>query len=346
MHVDVICAGAGIWGCTVARRLAEAGRKVLVLEKRSGIGGNCRCETDAETGIEVHKYGSHIFHTGDEEVWRFVRRFAEFNNYRHKVLACYKGRVYHLPIGRTLYEEFGTDDKQAIFDAFIKGYSAKQWGMSAEKVDPSIIARLKVRDNYSTEYFDDPHQGIPLGGYNAMFERMLEHLNISVRCDAELRINNGRFCAGGDELPIVPTYYSGPLDALFGYKYGALPWRTLHFEQEKLGVSNYQGNSVVNYTDYEVPYTRIHEFKHYHPERAAVMSAPKTIIMREYSEAWASGDEPYYPIDNADSRTLLACYLQEAAKFSNLVVGGRLGSYKYYDMDKSVAAALSCISEV
>lgn len=328
MQHDVIVAGAGIWGCTLARRLAEAGRKVLVLEKREAIGGNCRCEIDAETGIEIHLYGSHIFHTSDERVWKFVNRFTSFNGYRHIVLARYRGRTYHLPIGKTLYEEFGTDDRQAIFDAFIRGYSAKQWGMPAEKVDPSIIARLKVRDNYSTDYFDDPYQGIPSDGYNRMFERMLDHPNIAVECGRAFRIEDL-----GDE----PAYYSGPLDALFGYRFGALPWRTLRFETEKLDVADYQHNTVVNYTEFEVPYTRIHEFKHYHPEWKA---SDRTVIMREYSATWTQGDEPYYPIDNPESRELLARYREESAKHPNLVIGGRLGGYKYFDMDKSVAAAM------
>lgn len=203
---DAIVAGAGIWGCTVARRLAEAGKRVLLLEKRAKIGGNCACEIDAETGIEVHTYGSHIFHTSDEEVWKFLRRFTEFNGYQHVVLAKSKqtmndelgmmndgGYLYHLPFGRTLYDEFfgkgkyelplNEEQGKAIFDAFIKHYTAKQWGMDADKVDPSVIKRLKVRDNYSTDYFDDPYQGIPAEGYNKMFERMLDHPNIEVRCN-------------------------------------------------------------------------------------------------------------------------------------------------------------------
>lgn len=219
---EAVVVGAGIWGCTVARRLADAGKRVRVLEARSAIGGNCRCEE--RDGIEVHLYGSHIFHTSDEEVWRFVNRFAAFNDYRHVVLANYRGKIYHLPLGRTLYREFGTDDRQKIFDAFIKGYSAKQWGVPAEKVDPSIIARLKVRDNFSTDYFDDPHQGIPVDGYNEMFRRMLDHPSISVECGHVVTL---------DEIETIrqsgnqAVYYSGPLDCLFGYRFGALPWRSL-----------------------------------------------------------------------------------------------------------------------
>ena len=358
MSIDTIVAGAGIWGCTVARRLAEAGRKVLVLEKRPVIGGNVRCETDEETGIEVHSYGSHIFHTHIPEVWEFVNRFVTFNGYQHKVLAKYKGKTYFLPLGLALINKFfGTElnpgevadfmadeaHSKAIFDAFFRGYTSKQWGKAPEEIDPSIIKRVPVRSNYDVNYFNDYNQGIPLTGYNSLFDRLLDHPNITVRCNAEFRLEGNHFKVDGDDLPNVPVYYSGPIDALFGYKFGALPWRTLRFETEKLDVKDYQGTSVVNYTEAEVPFTRIHEFKHYHPEQKEVMDCGKTIIMREYSATWKSGDEPYYPIDNADSRELLTKYQSEAMNIHNLVIGGRLGGYKYYDMDKSIYTALKIV---
>lgn len=336
-HRRSIVAGAGIWGCTVARRLAEAGRKVLVLEKRVAVGGNCRCEIDAETGIEIHTYGSHIFHTSIPEVWEFVNRFTSFNDYKHVVIAKHDGKLYHLPIGKTLYREFGTDDKQAIFDAFIKNYTAKQWGVPADQVDPAVIKRLKVRDTDSVRYFDDTWEGIPSEGYNKMFERMLDHPNIEVRCNAEFQISGFGFQVNGEELPAVPVYYSGPIDALFGYRFGPLPWRTLRFELERVDRPDVQGTTVVNYVDADVPFTRQHEYKHFHPEWP---ESKKTIICREYSSSWQPGDEPYYPIANADSAALLAKYQAEAAKVSNLVIGGRLGQYKYFDMDKAMAAAL------
>ena len=343
MAYDAIVAGAGLWGCTVARRLAESGRRVLVLEKRKAVGGNCRCRI--EKGIEVHLYGSHIFHTSNEEVWRFVNRFVTFNDYRHSVLANHGGKIYHLPIGCTLLKEFfGRDvkpselaeaDRKAIFDAFIRGYTSKQWGVALEAVDPSVIARLKVRDTYSTDYFDDPYQGIPMEGFNELFLRMLDHLNIRVKCNSPFELSSFDFDSG------LRLYYSGPIDSLFHYKFGHLPWRTLRFETEHLPRRDFQGATVVNYSDASVPYTRIHEFRHYHPEARGAFAKPQgTIITREYSAAWKPGDEPYYPIDNADSRALLAKYQAEASKYPNLIVGGRLGAYRYYDMDKSIAAAL------
>ena len=220
----------------------------------------------------------------------------------------------------------------AIFDAFFRGYTSKQWGKAPEEIDPSIIKRVPVRDNYDVNYFKDYLQGIPADGYNAVFERMLDHPNIEVKVNAPFALS---------DMADAPVYYSGPIDALFGYKFGHLPWRTLRFETETLDVKDFQGTSVVNYTEASVPYTRIHEFKHYHPELAGVMSAPKTVVMREYSAQWKPGDEPYYPVDCEESRALLAKYREEAAKVPNLVIGGRLGGYKYFDMDQSIAAALA-----
>lgn len=360
MTIDAIVAGAGIWGCTVARRLAEAGRQVLVVEKRPVVGGNVRCNVDSETGIEVHSYGSHIFHTHLPEVWRFVNRFVEFNGYQHKVLANYQGKIYYLPLGLALINKFFGEElkpsevdafmqderhSSAIFDAFFRGYTSKQWGRPPEAVDPSIIRRVPVRKNYDVNYFNDYWQGIPSTGYNSLFERLLDHPRITVKCGAGLEWDGSGLTVGGEALPKVPVYYSGPVDALFGYRFGELPWRSLRFETETLPIEDFQGTSVVNYTDAAVPYTRIHEFKHYHPEGKLAgtwgFNAPKTVVMREYPVEWKLGDEPYYPIDNAESRELLAQYLQYATTIPNLVIGGRLGAYRYFDMDKAIEAALA-----
>lgn len=343
---DTVIAGAGIWGCTLARRFAEAGRRVLVLERRAAIGGNVRCETDAETGIEIHTYGSHIFHTHDREVWDFVRRFTEFNGYQHKVLARYRGKTYFLPLSLALVNGFfGTEltpcelpafmadeaHAKALFDAFFRGYTSKQWGRPPEEIDPGIIRRVPIRSSYDVNYFNDLWQGIPSEGYNRLFERLVDHPAITVRCNAALTL---------DDLPSVPTYYSGPVDELFGYRFGALPWRSLRFEIERLDVADWQGTSVVNYTETEVPYTRIHEFKHYHPERRETMELKKTVIMREYPATWKLGDEPYYPVVNAESTALVERYRAEAVKIPNLVLGGRLGAFRYFDMDQAMKAAL------
>ena len=370
-EVDVIVAGAGLWGCTVARMLAEAGRKVLVLEKRDVVGGNVRCATDPETGIEVHTYGSHIFHTHLDDVWNFVRRFVAFNGYQHKVLARYNGKTYFLPLGLTLVNQFygldltpaelpafiraeaakapATDgaanfETQAIsfvgkplYDAFIREYTRKQWGTDPKNLSADIIRRLPVRASYDVNYFPDYRQGIPLSGYNSLFDRLLDHPNVSVRCRTGFHF--GTVAELG--LPAAtPVFYSGPVDALFDYRFGALPWRSLRFETARVAVPDFQGTSVVNYTGAEVPYTRIHEFKHYHPEDRAVMEAPSTIVCREYPKTWQPGDEPYYPVDTAASRELLARDRAEAAKTPNLIVGGRLGGYRYYDMDRSIGNAL------
>ena len=353
-NVDAIVAGAGIWGCTVARMLAEKGRKVLVLEKRAAVGGNVRCETDPESGIEVHVYGSHIFHTHLDGVWRFVRRFVEFNGYQHKVLARYRGKTYFLPLGLTLVNkffdveltpeelpQFMSDEahKTALFDAFFRGYTSKQWGKAPEEIDPTIIRRVPVRATYDVNYYNDYNQGIPLTGYNSLFERLLDHVNISVECNRGFDL--AEHCRGA--LAGKPVYYSGPIDQLFGYKYGELPWRSLAFERETLDMADFQGTSVVNYTEAEVPYTRIHEFKHYHPEDKETMARAKTVIVREYPRAWKSGDEPYYPVNSAESQALVEKYRAEAAKVPGLVVGGRLGEYRYYDMDQSVGKAMEVV---
>lgn len=355
MKYDAIVAGAGIWGCTVARKLAESGRRVLVLEKRPVVGGNVRCEIDPETGIEVHIYGSHIFHTHNDAVWEFVNRFTMFNGYQHKVLTKCNGKTYFMPIGLTLVNAFfgvelkptelqaflDADNHRAqLFDAFIRGYTSKQWGTSPENIDPSIIKRIPVRENYDVNYFTDYKQGIPSAGYNALFDAMLMHPNIKIECNVDwLQWKKVQ----SDDVNAAPVYYSGPIDALFDYKYGALPWRSLRFERERIQTRDFQGTSVMNYADIDVHWTRIHEYKHFHPENKTVMAADCTVICREFPMSWKLGDEPYYAVENAESRALLSLYRDETQNHGNLIVGGRLGEFKYYDMDQSIARALDIV---
>ena len=369
-ETDAIVAGAGVWGCTVARTLADAGLRVLVLERRSAPGGNCRCRRDPESGAEVHVYGSHIFHTSDPKTWAFVNRFTAFNGYQHKVLARHAGRTYFMPLGLALVNAFfgkelapaevpafiaaetasaglpGTPrnfEEQAIsfvgrriYEAFIKNYTAKQWGRDPKELDASIIRRLPVRASYDVNYFSDVLQGIPRWGYNALFDEMLSHPNIDLRTGVDFLKERPKLPAGKH------VFYSGPVDELLGWRFGPLPWRTLRFELENAPVADWQGTSVVNYVDADVPYTRIHEFKHFHPEDAETMARPCTTICREYPATWKPGDEPYYPVNDAASAALLGEYRAAAAReFPDVTVGGRLGGYRYLDMDKSMTDAIA-----
>lgn len=365
---DALVVGAGLWGCVVARELAEAGNRVLVLEARSLPGGNARSQIDPKTGIECHCYGAHIFHTSDERVWAYANRFISFTNYRHRVLTEHDGKVYFMPLGLALINAFyGTNLKPAdvpgfiagevakagltgeprnleeqaisligrpLYEAFIKGYTQKQWNTDPKDLPSFIIRRLPVRANYDIGYFNDPHQGVPREGYFTLFSRLLDHPAITVRYNTDYLAQREAFPA---ELPV---FYSGPLDAYFNYRYGALPWRGLRFEWETKPVRDWQGCTVMNYADSSVPYTRIHEFKHFHPEREAVYQSEKTIICREFPADWKLGDIPYYPVNTAASAELLAKYQADAAACPNVIFGGRLGEYRYYDMDKVIARAL------
>ncbi len=365
---DALVVGAGLWGCVVARELAEAGNRVLVLEARSLPGGNARSQIDPKTGIECHCYGAHIFHTSDERVWAYANRFISFTDYRHRVLTEHDGKVYFMPLGLALINAFyGTNLKPAdvpgfiagevakagltgeprnleeqaisligrpLYEAFIKGYTQKQWNTDPKDLPSFIIRRLPVRANYDIGYFNDPHQGVPREGYFTLFANLLDHPAITVRYNTDYLAQREAFPA---ELPV---FYSGPLDAYFNYRYGALPWRGLRFEWETKPVRDWQGCTVMNYADASVPYTRIHEFKHFHPEREAVYQSEKTIICREFPADWKLGDIPYYPVNTAASAELLAKYQADAAACPNVIFGGRLGEYRYYDMDKVIARAL------
>jgi UDP-galactopyranose mutase len=364
---DAIVVGAGFYGATIAERIAAVlGRKVCVLERREHIGGNSYSETDSATGIEHHKYGSHLFHTNSEDVWRYLRRFTTFTNYRHRVLTVHKGQVYPMPInlgticaffgryltpseaqelirGQASAEDVGRAENleekaialigRPLYEAFIRGYTKKQWQTDPRRLPASIINRLPVRFHFEPYYFTDKYEGLPTDGYTAVFRRMLASPSIDVRLGVDFfAVREG---IGPHQLVI----YSGPIDRYFDYRLGELAWRTLDFEREALALDDYQGAAVINYADEDVPYTRIHEFKHLHPERR--YPPGRTLICREYSRCARRGDEPYYPVNTARDRQLFAAYYRLAGRERNVLFGGRLGSYQYLDMHQAIAAALS-----
>ena len=367
--MDVIIVGAGFFGITVAERLASAGYKVIVLEKRNHIGGNCYSEIDVDTGIECHKYGSHIFHTSNERVWSYINQFSKFNNYRHTVWTTLKDRVYSMPINLATINAFYSMNlkpfqaKQFILDeiakdrikqprnfqekgisligrplysAFIRGYTLKQWEQDPNELAPEIISRLPVRYNYNNRYFNDKYEGIPLEGYRKLFDRMIDQKNI------ELRLNVDYFQVK-NQTDARLTVFTGPIDRFFNYKYGCLDWRTLYFEIEHYDFPDYQGCPVMNYAEESVPYTRVHEFKHFHPERKQLN---KTIIYKEFSRISNNSDDPYYPVNTLRNRKILEMYQTEAKKTPNVKFGGRLGEYRYLDMDATIAAALELADRI
>jgi UDP-galactopyranose mutase len=368
VNADLVVAGAGFFGLTVAERCAaDLGLRVLVVDRRGHIGGNAYSEPDPDTGIEVHRYGAHLFHTSNERVWEYVNRFTAFTGYQHRVFSIYKGRVYPLPINLgTICQYFGEamspsearaliasqaaemDTGQAanleqkavsligrpLYEAFIRGYTFKQWQTDPAELPPEIITRLPVRYTFDNRYFSDTYEGLPAGGYTAWLERMADHPNIEVKLNTDF--GSLRSSAAGN----VPVVYTGPIDAYFGYAAGDLSWRTLDFEREVIGIGDFQGTSVMNYADEDVPYTRIHEFRHFHPERDWYPK-DKTVIMREYSRFAGRGDEPYYPVNTAQDRAKLLAYRELASKEPGVLFGGRLGTYKYLDMHMAIGSALS-----
>ncbi len=366
MQIPNLVVGAGITGATIARRIAEDfGQPVTVIDVREHIGGNCHSEFDSQTGIEYHCYGTHIFHTTSRRVWDFIRRFSEFNSYRHKVLTTYNGRAYHMPVNlqtinlffglqlrpyevadfirRKSAEENITEPRnleekaisligRELYEAFVKGYTLKQWETDPKNLSADIISRLPFRHTHECDYFTCPYQGLPLEGYDRLFENMLDHELITVKLGQD-------YFSLRDTLPAdCRVFYTGPIDRFFDYRHGELSWRSLRFDYETLDVPDYQGTSVMNYADVEVPYTRIHEYRHLHPERDNMSG--RTLICREYSRKWKQGDEPYYPVNTDADREKLALYEKEAEAVSNVYFAGRLGQYRYYDMDKAVLAAL------
>ncbi|MEV6875671.1 UDP-galactopyranose mutase [Amycolatopsis sp. NPDC051128] len=367
---DLVVVGSGFFGLTVAERAAaELGKKVLVLERRSHLGGNAYSEPDPETGIEVHKYGAHLFHTSNKRVWEYVNRFTEFTNYQHRVFAKVKDQVYSFPMNLALINqffgkshtpdeareliakqssEFETDAAQnleekaislvgrPLYEAFIRGYTAKQWENDPKNLGANIITRLPVRYTFDNRYFNDTYEGLPVDGYTAWLEKMAEHENIEIRLNVDYFDVREHIPAG------TPTVYTGPLDRYFGYSAGRFTWRTVDFESEVAETGDFQGTSVVNYNDEEVPYTRIIEFRHFHPERD--YPKDKTVIFREFSRFAQEEDEPYYPINTPENREKLEAYRELAkaeAREKNVLFGGRLGTYKYLDMHMAIGSALS-----
>jgi UDP-galactopyranose mutase len=364
---DIVVVGAGLFGLVIARQIAvELGKRVVILERRHHIGGNVFSEVDRDTGIEVHKYGSHLFHTSNQRVWDYVNTFSEFNNYTHHVMTVHDGVVYPMPIGLGTINSFfrssmGPDEarrflqEQAaavkgdpdanlesraisligrpLYDAFIREYTHKQWQTDPTQLSADIIKRLPIRFTYEQKYFSDTWEGLPLCGYTELVRRIADHPLIDVQLDCD-------FFEVRNDLPdSALMVYSGPIDHFFDYRFGVLGWRTLDFEFEKVPLADYQGTSVMNYADADVPFTRIHEFRHLHPERE--MSHEASIIAREYSRFAEVGDEPYYPINSQSDREIIRAYREAAKLEKNVIFGGRLGSYHYLDMHMAIAAALN-----
>jgi UDP-galactopyranose mutase len=368
VNKKIVIVGSGLFGLTIAHKIAtEVKAEVVVLEKRDHIGGNAWSEIDKPTGIEIHKYGTHLFHTSNEEVWSFVNQFSSFNGYRHTVWANHKNNFFSLPINlstmsqfygeafspdearkRLLSETKNFSDLQGnsfedaaltalgkpLYEAFIKGYTKKQWATDPRNLPSDVFGRLPIRFNFNNAYFNDKYQGLPTDGYFSLIKKLASHPLIKIETGVDFFQHRAR-----ESRPDI-LIYSGPLDEYFAYKYGRLSWRTLDFEIERLEVDDYQGASVVNYSDEEVPFTRIHEFKHLHPERSHV--GQSTVIMKEYSRMSEVNDEPYYPVNSTIDRDTLKAYRMSSQAETNVIFGGRLGSYQYLDMHMAIASGLRC----
>ena len=360
---DYLIVGAGLCGSIFAYEANKRGKKCLVIDKRSHIGGNIYCEEIED--INVHKYGAHIFHTSNKDVWDYVNSFVEFNRYTNTPIANYKGELFNLPFNmNTFYqlwkvktpkeaiekiqeqvrdaniEEPRNLEEQAIklvgkdiYERLIKGYTEKQWGKRATELPSFIIKRLPVRLTFDNNYFNDKYQGIPIGGYNKIIDKMLEGIDIKL---------NTNFFKNREELESIAnkTVFTGMIDEFYDYKFGTLEYRSLKFENEIINEENYQGNAVVNYTEYEIPYTRIIEHKHFE-----YGNQPKTVITKEYPAIWNKGDEPYYPINDDKNNLLYNKYKELADKEKNVIFGGRLAEYKYYDMHHVIEQALNCVKK-
>lgn len=361
---DYLIVGAGLFGAVFAKEANAAGKKCLVIEKRNHIAGNIY--TKEVEQIQVHQYGAHIFHTSNKEVWEYVNQFAEFNRYTNSPVANYKGEIYNMPFNmNTFHKLWGVitpEEAQAkieqqkrqyavehpknleeqainlvgpdVYHKLVKGYTEKQWGRKAAELPAFIIKRLPVRFTYDNNYFDDNYQGIPIGGYTKIVQNLLDGTEVRL-CEDFLK-KQEEYKDLADMI-----IYTGMIDEYFGYCFGELEYRSLYFETETLDQENYQGNAVVNYTDYEVPYTRVIEHKHFE-----YGTQPKTVITREYPKAWTREEEPYYPVNDEKNAQLYGKYQDLAKKEGNVIFGGRLGQYKYYDMDDTIEAALQCARQL
>jgi len=375
MDVDLVVVGAGFFGLTVAERCAEIlGARVLVIDRRAHIGGNAYSSVDPETGIEVHNYGSHIFHTSNERIWEYANRFTSFTGYKHHVYTNVGGEVFPMPINLGTINQYfrsayGPDEARALlaqqaseigpgqgsnleekaisllgrplYEAFIRGYTAKQWQTDPRELPSEVITRLPVRYNYDGRYFDDTHQGMPIDGYSAWVERMSSHPRIEVELGVDFfdhRQPVNREAVAGQ----VPVVYTGAVDRYFDYSEGRLGWRTLDLAQEVVESVDFQGTAVMNYGDQSVPFTRVHEFKHFHPERDSYRT-DRTVIMREYSRFAEDEEEPYYPVNTAADRARMQIYRSRSDDESGVFFGGRLGRYKYLDMHAAIGSALSLV---
>ena len=370
MKYDYLVVGSGLYGAVFAREAADRGKKVLVIDKRPNVAGNIY--TEKVEGIHVHKYGAHIFHTNDTKVWKYITRFAEFNRFTNSPVANYRGELYSLPFNMYTFnkmwgvvtpteaaakieeqkkeaciKEPKNLEEQAIslvgrdiFEKLIKGYTEKQWGRDCKDLPAFIIKRLPVRLTFDNNYFNALYQGIPIGGYTKLVEHLLEGIEIRLNTDyLEQKEELGRLAE--------TVVYTGPIDAYFGYSLGALEYRSVRFETEVLDIPNFQGNAAVNYTDRETPWTRIIEHKWFEfGKDEQGQELPKTVISREYSSEWKPGDEPYYPVNDEKNGTLYAEYKKLADAEQNVIFGGRLAEYRYYDMDAVIASALKKSEEV
>jgi UDP-galactopyranose mutase len=363
---DYLIIGSGLFGSVCARELTDLGYKCLVIEKRNHIGGNCYTEND--NGIHIHKYGPHIFHTSNENIWNYINRFAQFNNFRYNPRVRYKNQLYSFPINLlTLYQVYGvTTPHEAqlkldsvkisidnprnledwvlsqvgpeIYDIFIKGYTTKQWGTDPKNLPTSIIRRLPIRLNFDENYYFDKYQGIPIGGYTQIFEKLLD--GIEVKLNTDYFESRGYFNSIADKI-----IYTGPIDRFYDYKFGELEYRSLDFKIDRYDIPDYQGAAGINYTDVEIPYTRKIEHKHFEPDSSAFKKS-YTIVTTEFPKQWTTEREPYYPINDDKNNTIYKKYSELAALEDKFIFGGRLANYKYYDMHQVIGEALAFINKI